>query len=163
MQSNCIYYRATSQVAFFGPGIFRELEVPEFKVISLPTLILTWFFIFNNEPYLSSQLPFAFSDNILEIRIHFELYSVILTHFFEKISQFSFILMFAFVKIVTGDVRVTRSICRSKNLHFGFFKESSPNFGYIHLKTPNSFLVCQNKNIQISEFNQFRKICQNNN
>ena len=71
--------------------------------------------------------------------------------------------MFAFVKIVTGDVRVTRSICRSKNLHFGFFKESKPNFGYIHLKTPNSFLECQNKNIQISEFNQFRKICQNNN
>ena len=70
--------------------------------------------------------------------------------------------MFAFVKIVTGDVRVTRSICRSKNLHFGSFKESSPNFGYIHLKTPNSFLKRQNKNIQISEFNQFRKTCQNN-
>ena len=70
--------------------------------------------------------------------------------------------MFAFVKIVTGDVRVTRSICWSKNLHFGFFKESLPNFGYIHLKTPNSFLECQNKNIQISEFNQFRKTCQNN-
>ena len=108
----------------------------------LPCL-LTWFFIFNNEPYLSSQLSFAFSDNIMEIRIHFELYSVILTHFFEKISQFSFILMFAFVKIVTGDVRVTRSICRSKNLHFGFFKESSPNLGYIHLKMPNSFLECK--------------------
>ena len=40
--------------------------------------------------------------------------------------------------------RVTRSICRSKkeNLHFGFFKESLPNFGHIHLKTPKSFLEC---------------------
>ena len=83
-------------------------------------------------------------------------------YFIMNFAQSIFISMFAFVKIVTGDVRVTRSICRSKNLHFGFFKESSPNFGYIHLKTPNSFLECQNKNIQISEFNQFRKICQNN-
>ena len=82
--------------------------------------------------------------------------------FWNKFALFIFILMLPFVKIVTGDVRVTRSICRSKNFHFGFFKESKPNFGYIHLKTPNSFLECQNKNIQISEFNQFRKICQNN-
>ena len=82
--------------------------------------------------------------------------------FSNKFALFIFILMLPFVKIVTGDIRVTGSRCRWKQLHFGFFKQSSPNCGYICLKTPNSFHECQKENILISKFNHFRKSCQNN-
>ena len=134
------------------------------QVLNSATYVITnmvfQFFTYSNTPRYEHFIKF------LTISRRFDIIwnniQLFWQEFSNKFALFIFILMLPFVKIVTGDIRVTGSRCRWKQLHFGFFKQSSPNCGYICLKTPNSFHECQKENILISKFNHFRKSCQNN-
>ena len=75
--------------------------------------LLTWFFIFNNEPYSSVLLALAISYNFLEIWVHFKLFSVILSRFSEKFAWFNFILIITFVNTWSNFEQILQKQCES--------------------------------------------------